>query len=73
MKDTLVNVINYKTCKDYITNATVSGAIVTLPNYEIDKIVFSNQLTKYYNVKGPITRSRYEIFKGQNVNPHESL
>ena len=73
VKDTLANAVKYKTCKDYITNATVSGAIVTLPTYEIDKIVFSNQLTKYYNVKRPITRSRNEIFKGQNVNPDESL
>ena len=73
VKDTLANSVKYKTCKDYITNATVSGAIVTLPTYEIDKIVFSNQLTKYYNVKRPITRSRNEIFKGQNVNPDESL
>lgn len=73
VKDTFAEIVKYKTCKDYITNATVSGAIVTLPTYEIDKIVFSNQLTKYYNVKRPITRSRNEIFKGENIKPNESL
>ena len=73
VKDTFAEIVKYKTCKDYITNATVSGAIVTLPTYEIDKIVFSNQLTKYYRVKRPITRSRNEIFKGENINPNESL
>ena len=72
IKDTFADIIKYKTCKDYITNATVSGAIVTLPTYEIDKIVFSNQLTKFYNVKRPITRSRNEKLKNQNVKPNEN-
>ena len=73
IKDTLIDVVKYKICKDYITNATVSGEIISLPTYEIEKIVYSNQSTKYYRVKRPITRIRNDKLKNQNVKPNESL
>ena len=73
IKDTLIDLVKYKICKDYITNATVSGEIISLPTYEIEKIVYSNQSTKYYRVKRPITRSRNEKLKSQDINPKESL
>lgn len=73
VKDTFADVVNYKICKNYITNATVSGGMISLPAYEIEKIVYSNQSTKYYTVKRPISRIRNEKFKSQNINPNESL
>ena len=73
IKDTLKDVIKYKICKDYITNATVYGGIISLPTYEIEKIIYSNQSTKYYKVERPILRSRNEKLKSQDINPKESL
>ena len=73
VKDTFADIVNYKTCKDYITNATVNGGMISLPTYDIEKIVYSNQSTKYYRVKRPITRNRNEKFKNQNIKPNESL
>ena len=40
--------------------------MISLPTYDIEKIVYSNQSTKYYKVKRPITRNRKEKFKNQN-------
>ena len=73
IKDTFADIVNYKICKDYITNATVSGGIISLPTYEIEKIIYSNQSTKYYRAERPILRSRNEKLKSQDINSKESL
>ena len=60
VKETTLEDVKYKMCRDYGTNATVSGPLISLENSKIEKIIYSDGKTKYFN-KSKIKKTKKNI------------
>ena len=49
VKETTLEDVKYKMCRDYGSNSTVSGPLISLENSKIQKIIFSDGNIKFYN------------------------
>ena len=66
VKDTTTKFVKYKMCRDYGTNATVSGALISLENSKIEKIIFSNGLVREYKAGKSLLGQRIFIAEEEN-------
>lgn len=56
VKETTLEDVKYKMCRDYGTNATVSGPLISLENSKIQKIIFSDGNIKFYNKSNKVLK-----------------
>lgn len=60
VKETTLENVKYKMCRDYGTNATVSGPLISLENSKIEKIILSDGNIKFFNKSNKVLKKARE-------------
>ena len=56
VKETTLEDVKYKMCRDYGSNASVSGPLISLENSKIEKIIFSDGNIKFFNKSNKVLK-----------------
>ena len=71
VKDTLVDVVLYKLCNDYGTNATVMGGVMSMNINEIEKIIFKDGSIKSYGKSNIVSSNLSGGLNLLNINKNK--